>query len=50
INQEATDSGTFFKKQIIGGINILELALRLKANAGGAIKNEIRKALRILQF
>ena len=50
INQEATGSVTFSEKQIIGGINILELALRLKANAGGAIKNEIRKALRILQF
>ena len=43
INQELIDSVTLSKEQIKQAINILELSLELKANAGGAIKKEIRK-------
>jgi hypothetical protein len=50
INQEPIDSVTLSKEQISQAINILELSLELKANAGGAIKKEIRKALNILLF
>lgn len=41
---------TLSKARISQAINILELSLELKANAGGAIKKEIRKALNILLF
>ena len=50
VNQKPKDSVTLSKEQIIQAMNILKLSLELKANAGGAIKKEIRKALSILPF
>jgi len=50
VNHEPKDSVTLSKEQIIQAINILKLSLELKANAGGAIKKEVRKALSILPF
>lgn len=48
MNQGSMDNVTLSKAQIGQAINILELSLELKPNAGGAIKKEIRKALNIL--
>ncbi len=45
-----TDNVTFSKDALNAAITLLNEALHLKANAGGAIKQEIRKVLRILQF
>ena len=45
-----TDNVTFSKDALNAAIALLNEALHLKANAGGAIKHEIRKVLRILQL
>lgn len=48
--QGRTDRVTFSKDDLTEGITILSHALQLRANAGGAIKDEIRRALKILAF
>ena len=45
-----TDKVTFSKDELNMALTLLNEALHLKANAGGAIKREIRKALQLLQF
>lgn len=45
-----TDNVTFSKDDLNAALTLLNHALYLRANAGGAIKHEIRKALKILQF
>ena len=45
-----TDKVTFSKDDLNAVRALLNEALHLKANAGGAIKHEIRKVLRILQL
>ena len=45
-----TDKVTFSKDDLNAVRALLNEALHLKANAGGAIKHEIRKALQLLQF
>jgi len=45
-----TDNVTFSKDDLNAAVALLNEALHLKANAGGAIKREIRKALQLLQF
>ena len=44
-----TDYVTVSDKKIKRATAILKAAIKLKANAGGAIKTEIRRALNILQ-
>jgi hypothetical protein len=38
-----------YQNKITGSLNILDESLKLKANAGGKIKIEIRKVIQILQ-
>ncbi len=45
-----TDHVTFSKDELNAALTLLNDALQLRANAGGAIKHEIRKSLKILQF
>ena len=45
-----TDNVIFSKDALNAAIALLNESLHLKANAGGAIKQEIRKVLQILQF
>jgi hypothetical protein len=45
-----SDHVTFSKDELNAALRLLNDALQLRANAGGAIKHEIRKSLKILQF
>lgn len=45
-----TENVTVSKDELSAALALLNDALHLKANAGGAIKHEIRKSLKILQF
>ena len=45
-----SDHVTFSKDELNAVLRLLNDALQLRANAGGAIKHEIRKSLKILQF
>lgn len=49
LKQEETDQGAISKQKLNQAAALLEQSLQLKANAGGAIKTQIRKALNILQ-
>jgi hypothetical protein len=49
LKQEETDQGAISKQKLNQAAALLEQSLQLKANAGGTIKTEIRKALNILQ-
>lgn len=44
------DNVTLSKERVFQAKQILDQSLNLKANAGGAIKNEIRKAMNILEL
>lgn len=44
------DNVTLSKEKVFKIKQILTQSLKLKANAGGAIKNEIRKAMNILEL
>ncbi|MFX0202137.1 MAG: hypothetical protein ACFFCW_38995 [Candidatus Hodarchaeota archaeon] len=48
-SQAMAENVTVSKAKITQARNVLERSLKLKSNAGGAIKKEIRKALGILQ-
>ena len=50
VTQSDTKEVQLRNKKISQAKQILNQSLGLKANAGGAIKNEIRKALRILEL
>jgi hypothetical protein len=49
LRTEKTVRGAISEQKLNQATAILERSLQLKANAGGAIKTEIRKALSILQ-
>lgn len=49
-SQGKTDNVAFSKDGHTEAITILNQALQLRANAGGAMKGEIRRALKILAF
>jgi hypothetical protein len=49
LKQEETGQGAISKEKLSQATALLERSLQLKANAGGAIKTEVRKALSILQ-
>lgn len=48
--QRENDNVTLSKERVFQAKQILDQSLNLKANAGGAIKNEIRKAMNILEL
>lgn len=48
--QLENDNVTLSNEKIFQAKQILDQSLKLKANAGGAIKNEIRKAMNILEL
>ncbi len=49
VKQAKTDRVSVSKHKLSQAVTVLKRSLKLKANAGGAIKAEIRKAVDILQ-
>jgi hypothetical protein len=49
VKQAETDHVSVSKHRLRQAVTVLKRSLKLKANAGGAIKAEIRKAVDILQ-